>query len=165
VSASASTLQDVASVDDFLNVAAIETVPLFEHLEFEFLLEHEFTSHQTSSEAFCTATTRMSTEHARLHENFRTALSGTTADSTNRHPETRLTAFSPTSNTLLTMSSTDSSSRPPPAACSTPRTPSIRHTLKPFNTTTRRYGTTIQRLRSTTTASAVRSSRPVQRSQ
>jgi hypothetical protein len=35
------TLQDVASVDDFLNVAATETVPLFDHLEFEFLLEYD----------------------------------------------------------------------------------------------------------------------------
>ncbi|SEL76041.1 transposase [Haloferax larsenii] len=34
-------LQEVASVDDFLNVAATETVPLFEHLEFEFLLEYD----------------------------------------------------------------------------------------------------------------------------
>ena len=45
VSNTSATLQDVASVDDFLNVAATETVPLFEHLEFEFLLEHEYTSH------------------------------------------------------------------------------------------------------------------------
>ena len=41
MSTSASTLQDVASVDDFLNVVGIETVPLFEHLEFEFLLEYD----------------------------------------------------------------------------------------------------------------------------
>ncbi len=41
MSTSTSTLQDVDSVDDFLNVAAIETVPLFEHLEFEFLLEND----------------------------------------------------------------------------------------------------------------------------
>ena len=34
VSTSATTLQDVASVDDFLNVAATETAPLFESLEF-----------------------------------------------------------------------------------------------------------------------------------
>jgi hypothetical protein len=36
VSTSATTLQDVASVDDFLNVAATETAPLFEYLEFDF---------------------------------------------------------------------------------------------------------------------------------
>ena len=41
MSTSASSLQDVASVDDFLNVAATETVPLFEQLEFEFLLEYD----------------------------------------------------------------------------------------------------------------------------
>jgi hypothetical protein len=35
------TLQDVVSADDFLNVAATETVPLFEYLEFEFLLEYD----------------------------------------------------------------------------------------------------------------------------
>jgi hypothetical protein len=35
------TLQDIASVDDFLNVAATETVPLFDYLEFEFLLEYD----------------------------------------------------------------------------------------------------------------------------
>ena len=31
----------MASVDDFLNVAATKTVPLFEHLSFEFLLEYD----------------------------------------------------------------------------------------------------------------------------
>ncbi|WP_458190929.1 transposase [Haladaptatus sp. NG-WS-4] len=41
MSSSTITLQDVASVDDFLNAAATETVPLFEHLEFEFLLEYD----------------------------------------------------------------------------------------------------------------------------
>ena len=41
MSTSASTLQDVASVDDFLNVAATETAPLFEYLELEFLLEYD----------------------------------------------------------------------------------------------------------------------------
>jgi transposase len=41
VSSKSHTLQDVASVDDFLNVAATETVPLFEHLEFEFLTEYD----------------------------------------------------------------------------------------------------------------------------
>ena len=41
MSTSASTLQDVTSVDDFLNAAATETVPLFEHLEFEFLLKYD----------------------------------------------------------------------------------------------------------------------------
>ena len=50
------------------------------------------------------------------------------------------------------------------AACSTPRTLSIRHTSKRFNTTTRRRGTMIQQPRSTTTASAVRSSQPAQKS-
>jgi hypothetical protein len=68
----AQTLQNVTSVDDFLNVAATETVPLFEYLELQVLLEydvfapiaggeHEFMSHQNSSKAFSTATTRMST--------------------------------------------------------------------------------------------------------
>jgi hypothetical protein len=41
VSNTSATLQDVASVDDFLNVAATETVPLFEHLDFGFLLEYD----------------------------------------------------------------------------------------------------------------------------
>ena len=41
VSSSTNALQDVASVDDFLNAAATETVPLFEHLDFEFLLEYD----------------------------------------------------------------------------------------------------------------------------
>jgi len=31
----------IASVEDFLNVAATETVPLFEHLDFDFLLEYD----------------------------------------------------------------------------------------------------------------------------
>ena len=57
-----------------------------------------FTSHQTFVEAFYTATMRIFTEHARLHESFKTAPSGTTADFTNRHPETRLTAFPPASS-------------------------------------------------------------------
>jgi len=34
VSSTSATLQDVASVDEFLNAAATETVPLFEHLKF-----------------------------------------------------------------------------------------------------------------------------------
>ena len=41
VSNTAATLQDVASVDDFLNAVATETVPLFKHLEFEFLMEYD----------------------------------------------------------------------------------------------------------------------------
>jgi len=41
VSSSTNALQDVASVDDFLNAAATETVPLFDHFEFEFLLEYD----------------------------------------------------------------------------------------------------------------------------
>jgi hypothetical protein len=41
VSNTSAALQDVASVDDFLNVAATETVPLFEHLDFGFLLEYD----------------------------------------------------------------------------------------------------------------------------
>lgn len=66
----------MASVDEFLNGAATETVSLFEHLEFEFLIEydvspplqggkHEFMTHQTSFGAFSTATTRTYTVHAR----------------------------------------------------------------------------------------------------
>ncbi len=35
------TLQDVASVGDFLNTAATKMVPLFEHLEFAFLLKYD----------------------------------------------------------------------------------------------------------------------------
>jgi len=41
VSSTTATLQDVASVDEFLNVAATETVPLFEHLSFEFLRDYD----------------------------------------------------------------------------------------------------------------------------
>jgi len=41
VSTTAATLQDIASVDEFLNVAAIETVPLFEHLSFDFLEDYD----------------------------------------------------------------------------------------------------------------------------
>ena len=41
MSSNTQTLQDVASVDDFLNVAATESVPLFECLEFEFLMEYD----------------------------------------------------------------------------------------------------------------------------
>ena len=41
VSSSTNALQDVASVDEFLNAAATETVPLFDHLSFEFLLEYD----------------------------------------------------------------------------------------------------------------------------
>ena len=130
VSNSTKALQDVASVDDFLNAAATETVPLFEHLEFEFLLEydvfaplrggeHEFTNHRISFAAFCTATTRTSTAHVRSRESSSTDSSGTTADSPNRRHETRSIGFSPTSNTSLTRSSTASSSRPPSAAYST----------------------------------------------
>ena len=92
-------------VNEFLNAAATETVPLFEHLDFEFLLEydvfgppasggeHEFTHHRISFAAFCTATTRTSTALVQSHENSNTALSGTTTDSTNHHPEIPLTGF------------------------------------------------------------------------
>lgn len=41
MSSSTNALQDVASVDDFLDAAATETVPLFDHLAFEFLLEYD----------------------------------------------------------------------------------------------------------------------------
>ena len=41
MSTTTATLQDVASVDEFLNVAATETVPLFEHLSFEFLRDYD----------------------------------------------------------------------------------------------------------------------------
>lgn len=37
VSESSQTLQDEASVDEFFNVMATETLALFEYLEFEFL--------------------------------------------------------------------------------------------------------------------------------
>ena len=168
-------LQGVASVDDFLNAAATETVPLFEHFVFEFLLKYDVFA-PTSRErtrvhrppelfrGFLHCYYKNIYGTRRLHENSGTGSSGTTIDSTNRHPETRLIAFSPTSNTLLTMSSTGSSSRPLSSACPTPRTLSIRPTSKRSNTTTLPRGTTIQQPRSTTTASAVRSSRPGQRS-
>jgi len=82
----------VASVDDFLNTAASRTVPLFEHLEFEFLLEYDvFTPapqgririYQPSSlfRAFSTTTTRTSTALVQLHEIFSTVSSGITAAS------------------------------------------------------------------------------------
>lgn len=41
VASSTSPLQDVASVDNFLTVAATEIVPLFEQFDFEFLLEKD----------------------------------------------------------------------------------------------------------------------------
>ena len=41
MSSSTKILQDVAAVDDFFDVAATETAPLFEHLEFEFLREYD----------------------------------------------------------------------------------------------------------------------------
>ena len=83
--------------------------------------------------------------------------------SIDRRHETRSIASSPTSNTSLTMRSTTSSSSPPFGACSTLRTESIRLTSKRFRGTTMPRGTTTQPLKSTTTASAVRSSRREQR--
>ena len=41
VSSSTNALQDVASVDDLLNAVATETVPLFDHLEFESLMKYD----------------------------------------------------------------------------------------------------------------------------
>ena len=41
MSSKAKALQNVTSIDDFLNVAATETVPLFEYPSFEFLLEYD----------------------------------------------------------------------------------------------------------------------------
>jgi len=79
-----------------------------------------------------------------LHENCRTVLSGTTADSTDCRPEVRLIAFSPILNTSSTMFSTESLSRPPFAPCSTQRTLSIRPMLRRSSTTTLPRGTTIR---------------------
>ena len=41
MSTSSKALRNVDSVNKFLNAAATETVPLFEHLDFEFLLEYD----------------------------------------------------------------------------------------------------------------------------
>ena len=41
MSSTTATLQDVTSVEDLLNAAATETVPLFQHLDFDFLLEYD----------------------------------------------------------------------------------------------------------------------------
>ncbi|GGK72659.1 hypothetical protein GCM10009067_26140 [Haloarcula sebkhae] len=41
VSSSTKILQNAASVNEFLNTAATDPVPLFEHLEFDFLLEYD----------------------------------------------------------------------------------------------------------------------------
>ena len=41
MSSTTATLQDIASIEDFLNVAATETVSLFKHLDFKFLLEYD----------------------------------------------------------------------------------------------------------------------------
>ena len=41
VSSTTAITQDMDSVDEFLNVVITETVPLFEHLEFELLLEYD----------------------------------------------------------------------------------------------------------------------------
>lgn len=41
VSTSASTLQREASIDEFFNVVATETLALFEYLDFEFLREFD----------------------------------------------------------------------------------------------------------------------------
>ena len=80
-------LRDVDTVEDFLNVAATKAVPLFEHLDSEFLLdhdvfipyrrgEHEFMSHQNSFEAVSTTTPRTSTALVLSHENARSRWSG-----------------------------------------------------------------------------------------
>jgi len=123
VSSSTNALQAVALLDEFLNVTAIKTVPLFEHLSFDFCgtttcspprsrVEHEFTSHETTFVASCTTITRMTTAHFQLPENFKTALSGTTAVSINRHREIQLSGFSPILRILSMMYSLNSSSRP-----------------------------------------------------
>lgn len=41
VSKNSQTLQEKTSIDEFFNVVATETLALFEHLELEFLREHE----------------------------------------------------------------------------------------------------------------------------
>ena len=41
VSTSASSLQEEASIDEFFNLVATETLALFEHLEFDFLNEFD----------------------------------------------------------------------------------------------------------------------------
>lgn len=86
VSTSSQTLQDETSVKEFFNIAATETLAVFEYLKFEFLYEfnvfaprsrgeHESIIRQNSSErSFITTTT--STEFVQLHEDSRIHWSG-----------------------------------------------------------------------------------------
>jgi hypothetical protein len=67
VSSKNPSLQEAALGNKLLNVVATETVPLFEYPEFDFLLEHEFTSYQISFAAFHTVITRTSMAYARLY--------------------------------------------------------------------------------------------------
>ena len=175
MSTSSKAPQNVASVNEFLNAAATETVPLFEHLEFDFLLEYDVfaparrgrTRVHKPPDLFC----------GFLHCYYENVY-GT-------RPVTRELQHSlvwyycaldkPPSRDTIDRFLTDLEhvvddvfdrlvEQAPPAACSTPRTLSIRPTSKRSNTTTPPRGTTIQQPRSTTTASPVHSSQLAQRS-
>jgi len=176
VSTTAATLQDIASVDEFLNVAAIETVPLFEHLSFDFLKtttcspprsggEHGSISRQISSVASSTAITRMSTAHVQSHENSKTAFvwyycglnKPPSRDTIDRFLTDLEHVIDDVFNQLVEQAAVRGLLDVTYSIDST-------HVEAINLVTTQPRGTTIQRLKSTTTASAVQSSQPVQKS-
>ncbi|AXR76159.1 IS4/IS5 family transposase (plasmid) [Natrarchaeobaculum sulfurireducens] len=119
--------------------------------------EHEIIIRQNCSKVFFTATTRRSTALVLSPENSKIRPSGSAAGSIDRRQETRSIGFSLISASSLTTCSVTSSNRPLFAACSTLPSESIRPISSPSRGTMTLRGTTIQRLKSTTTGSASRS--------
>jgi len=152
---------------------ATETLALFEHLEFDFLEEFDvfaparrgrtqIITHQHSSERSCTATTRTSTASVQSRELQNTVV--WLSCGFDRPPSRdAVDRFLTDLEHVVDGSSTASSSRPPAAACSTDL--SIDSTdVRTMPADQDASKATIQPPKSTTTATAVRSSRPGKRS-
>ena len=176
MSSSTQTLQDEPWIDEFFNLVAVETLPLFEYLDFEFLSEYDVFAptcrgrtrdhhHQNCSKASFTVITRVSTGHVLSPENYRTRLSGLAVDSIDRRPETRSIGFSLISTSLLKTCLVASLSRPLPAACLAQPSVSTQLILKPSRGIMTLHGTTIQQQKSSTTALVSASFRQAQRYQ
>jgi hypothetical protein len=175
VSSTTASLQDVASVDDFLNAAATEIVPPFEYLEFALLLEYnvfapvrrERTRVYQPPDLFCgflhcyyenvygTRSVMRELQHS-LVWYYCGLDKPPSRDTVYRFLTDLEHVIDDVFNRLVELVAA--------AACSTPPTPWIRHISKPSSTTMPPRGTTIQRPRSTTTASTVQSSQSAQRS-
>ena len=126
---SSATLQHDPSVESLFNVAETETLALFEHLFFAFLEEFDvFASVETGRtrdheppelmRGFFDCYYKDIYDIRPVERELRNRVVWLGCGFDRRRQETRSIASSPTSDMSLATSSTDPSSRPPPAACS-----------------------------------------------